>query len=103
MAKKKATTKKAAKKATKSTSDNVVEKAVQKQLKKKGPQSHKELREQLGRTRTDPALGRTLQRLRRQGKLKVVKGWSSGSMPFTNLSTEDRDCLVDFIISLKGS
>ncbi len=74
MAKKKATTKKAAKKATKSTSDNVVEKAVQKQLKKKGPQSHKELREQLGRTRTDPALGRTLQRLRRQGKLKVVKG-----------------------------
>ena len=78
MAKKKATTKKTAKKKTakkktKAVSDNVVEKAVEKQLKK-GPQSHKELREQLGRTRADPALGRTLQRLRRQGKLKVVKG-----------------------------
>ena len=55
------------------SSDASVENAVEKQLKK-GPQSHKELREKLGRGKADPALGRTLQRLRRQGKLVVVKG-----------------------------
>ncbi len=37
-----------------------------------------------------------------QPKLKVAKGWASGNMPFTKLSTEDRDCLIDFIVSLKG-
>ena len=67
MAKKK-TTKKAD-----PSSDASVEEAVEKQLKK-GPQSHQELRAQLGRAKADPALGRTQQRLRRQGKLAVVKG-----------------------------
>jgi hypothetical protein len=71
MAKKKKTTKKKTK--ANPSSDASVEEAVEKQLKK-GPQSHKELREKLGRTKADPALGRTLQRLRRQGKLVVVKG-----------------------------
>ena len=71
--KKKTAPKKSAKKKANPANDAKVEKAVSKQLKK-GPQTHKELRTQLGRGRNDPALGRTLQRLRRQGKLKVVKG-----------------------------
>ena len=36
-----------------------------------------------------------------QPKLKIVKGFASGNMVFTKLSTEDLECLIDFIVSLK--
>jgi len=70
---KKPTKKKTVQKKANPVNDATVEKDVEERLKK-GPQSHEELREQLERSKTDPALGRTLQRLRRQGKLEVVKG-----------------------------
>jgi len=69
---KKAAKKKVAKKKrAPAGSDTVVEREVQSALKG-GPKSNQELRSQLGTE--DKKLTRTLQRLRRRGLLKVVKG-----------------------------
>jgi len=78
--KKKVTKKKVAKKKKKRepADDGAVERSVQTALKK-GPKSNRELRRETGTE--DKKLTRTLQRLRRRGVLRVVKGrWALTSV-----------------------
>lgn len=63
----------ATKKTKKAAEDTELEKQTIKALKS-GPKTISKLKALVSETETNEALARTLQRLRRQGKIKLVKG-----------------------------